>query len=133
MSLAIARLFSPGNTDFTFHIADRQALTSLITFILGAFVGRLGDKIGPKTRLWLFLGTLIQALMTMAAAVSIWQGHQGSLAAARGDPSWTNTLGFVGLGWMSASIGLQGIMGKRVNSQFATTGISAHAFCVLDG
>jgi Protein of unknown function (DUF1275) len=64
---------------------------------------------------------MIQALFTMAAAVSIWQSHQGSIASDRGNPSWTNALSFVCLGFMSASMGLQGIMGKRVNSQFATT------------
>jgi len=37
----------------------------------------------------------------------------------------------VGLGWMSASIGLQGIMGKRVNSQFATTVVLTTIWCEL--
>ena len=78
---------------------------------------------GAKTRLWLVLGTLIQALFTMAAAVTAWQGGQGSVAADRGDPAWTNAVSFVALGFASASIGLQGIMGKRVNTQFATTGL----------
>jgi hypothetical protein len=123
LALALARLFAPGNTDFSFHMPDRQALTSLITFLLGASLGRIGDKIGAKTRLWLTLGTFLQALMTMAAALCIWKGNQTSYAGDRGDPSWTNPLGFAGLGFASASIGLQGIMGKRVNSQFATTGM----------
>ena len=38
LALAIARLFSPGNKDFTFHMADRQALVSLLTFLGGAFI-----------------------------------------------------------------------------------------------
>lgn len=110
-------------------MADRQALTSLITFLAGAAIGRVGDKIGAKSRLWLVIGTFIQALMTMAAAISIWQGGQTSFADGRGDPSWTNAGGFIGLGFASASIGLQGIMGKRVNSQFATTGRHLQLLC----
>ncbi|KAL5476883.1 hypothetical protein ACEPAI_3069 [Sanghuangporus weigelae] len=131
LALAIARLFSPGNTDFSFQMADRQALVSLLTFLGGASLGRIGDKLGSNTRLWLFLGTFIQALFTMGAAVTVWQGGQGSIAGHRGEPAWTNALSFVALGFASASIGLQGIMGKRVNSQFATTVVLTTVWCEL--
>lgn len=104
-----------------FHIADQQALCSLICFNLGAFVGRLGDRIGPLKRIWLIAGTLLQAILTMAAAVTIWKSGQPSIAFERGDPSWTNTLSFVSLAFMSASLGVQGIQGKRLNTQFGTT------------
>jgi hypothetical protein len=126
LSLALARLFqgSPGHRDTSFHIADKQALTSLTTFLFGAFIGRIGDRIGAKTRLWLFLGTFIQALFTMAAAISLWKSGQGSVASIRAEPSWTNAHTYACLGLMSASMGLQGIMGKRVNTQFATTSAS---------
>lgn len=81
---------------------------------------------GSGTRAWLFLGTMIQALFTMAAALAVWQSGQGDAAHAvadsRGDPTWTTARAFVALGFASASIGLQGIMGKRVNTQFTTTG-----------
>lgn len=60
----------------------------------------------------------------MAAAIAIWKSGQPSVSDSRGTFNWTNTLGFVSLGFASASIGLQGIMGKRINSQFATTGKS---------
>lgn len=60
--------------------------------------------------------------------MTVWQGGQGSVASDRGDPAWTNALSFVALGFASASIGLQGIMGKRVNSQFTTTGAFS-VFC----
>ena len=103
-------------------MADRQALVSLLTFLGGASLGRIGDKMGSNTRAWLFLGTMIQALFTMAAALTVWKGGQGSIAGFRGEPAWTNALSFVALGFASATVGLQGIMGKRVNSQFATTG-----------
>jgi len=131
LALALARLFSPGNTDFEFQVVDRQALTSVITFILGASLGRIGDRIGAKTRMWLFWGTFIQCLFTMAASLAIWKCDQRSVSLARGEPNWTNALGFVGLGFASASIGLQGIMGKRVNSQFATTVVLTTIWCEL--
>jgi hypothetical protein len=76
---------------------------------------------GAKTRAWLLLGTFIQALLTMAAALTIWQSNQGSIGTNRGDIAWSNALAFASLGFISASLGLQGIMGKRVNTQFATT------------
>ncbi len=124
LALALARLFSgpPGQRDTSFHLADQQALTSVLTFIAGSAIGRVGDKMGAKTRAWLFIGTLIQALFTMAAALTAWKSGQGSIAEVRGDPAWSNALTFVAVGFMSASMGLQGIMGKRVNTQFATTG-----------
>jgi MFS family permease len=124
LGIALARLFSPEN-DKSFHLPDQQALTSLTTFLGGAFLGRIGDRLGARTRLWLFLGTFLQALFTMAGAIAIWQSGQGSVASDRGTPSWTNALSFVGLAFISASMGLQGIMGKRVNTQFATTSACA--------
>ncbi|KZT20879.1 hypothetical protein NEOLEDRAFT_1158450 [Neolentinus lepideus HHB14362 ss-1] len=131
LALAIARLFQPGQTDFSFRPPDRAALVSLLTFIFGAFLGRIGDRMGPKTRAWLFLGTMIQALFTMAAAVCIWQSGNASVASDRGDPAWTAPLAYVALGFMSASLGLQGIIGKRVNGQFATTIVLTTIWCEL--
>jgi len=133
LALALARLFQgpPGQRDTSFHIADKFALTSLLTFMGGAFLGRIGDKMGAKTRAWLCLGTFIQALFTMAAAVAISQSNQSSIADNRGDLAWTNVLGFIAIGFMSASVGLQGIMGKRVNTQFATTVVLTTVWCEL--
>jgi len=133
LALALARLFqgSPGHRDTSFHIADKQALTSVTTFLFGAFIGRIGDRIGTKTRLWLFLGTLIQALFTMGAAISLWKSGQGSVASIRAEPAWTNARTYVCLGLMSASMGLQGIMGKRLNTQFATTIVLTTVWCEL--
>ncbi|KAJ7669348.1 hypothetical protein DFH06DRAFT_181718 [Mycena polygramma] len=125
LALALARLWeiapSGSGHDSSFHIADKQALTSLLSFNAGAFVGRLGDRMGPHKRHWLVLATSIQVLLTMAAALCIWKSGQGSIAAVRGDPSWTNALTFVALAFMSASLGVQGIVGKRLNTQFTTT------------
>ncbi|KAL4068486.1 hypothetical protein V8B97DRAFT_2058722 [Scleroderma yunnanense] len=130
LALALARLFN-GLHDYSFHLADRQALCSVLTFIFGAFIGRLGDKIGCKTRLWMALGTFIQTLFTMAAAIAIWKSGQPSFADARSNPAWSNTLSFVCIGFMSASMGLQGIMGKRLNTQFTTTVVLTTTWCEL--
>lgn len=123
LALALARLFEgpPGLRDTTFHKADQQALCSLLSFQLGSFFGRLGDKIGPHKRIWLLFGTFMQALFTMAAALVFWKSGQPSISGARDLPAWTNALTFVGLAFMSASLGLQGILGKRLNTQFGTT------------
>jgi len=133
LSLALARLFqgSPGNRDTSFHIADKQALTSLTTFLFGAFIGRIGDRIGAKTRLWLFLGTFVQALFTMAAAISLWKSGEGSVSSSRDVPAWSNASTYACLGLMSMSMGLQGIMGKRLSTQFATTIVLTTVWCEL--
>lgn len=130
LSLALARLFN-GTHDYSFHIADQQALCSVVCFIFGAFIGRLGDKIGCRTRAWMSLGTFIQALFTMAGAIAIWQSGQPSTANSRANPAWTNTLSFVCIGFISASMGLQGIMGKRMNTQFTTTVVLTTTWCEL--
>ncbi|KIY48453.1 hypothetical protein FISHEDRAFT_43352 [Fistulina hepatica ATCC 64428] len=119
LALAIARLWE--GTGTTFRIADQQALASLLSFNAGAFLGRIGDHIGPKRRIWLIAGTFLQTLFTMAASIAVWKSGQGSIAAERGDPSWSNVDTFVALCFMSASLGLQGIVAKRLNTQFGTT------------
>ena len=87
-----------------------MALTSLTTFLFSAFIGRIGDQIGVKTRLWLFLGMFIQALFTMAATIALWKSGQGSIASGRDNPVWTSASAYACLGLMSMSMGLQGIM-----------------------
>lgn len=130
LAIALTRLFN-GDNDLTFHVADRQALCSVVSFILGAFLGRAGDKIGAKTRLWMTFGTFLQSLFTMGASILIWQSREGSVAAERGEPAWTNVLSYVGLGLISASMGLQGIMGKRLNTHFTTTVVLTTTWCEL--
>ncbi|KAH8993610.1 hypothetical protein EDB86DRAFT_2928827 [Lactarius hatsudake] len=123
LAIALARLFydPAGQRDTSFHLADKQALTSVTTFVFGAFLGRIGDRMGAKTRIWLFLGTIFQSLLTMGSAIALWQSHQGSVASST----------YASLGLMSMSMGLQGIMGKRVNTQFATTIVLTTVWCEL--
>lgn len=81
---------------------------------------------GPKTRIWLFLGTALQALFTLLAAAFLFRGRQ-SRWNSEGD-AWFEPEGFAALALASASMGLQGIMGKRINTQFATTSMSSFVF-----
>ncbi|KAG1851857.1 hypothetical protein DFJ58DRAFT_419139 [Suillus subalutaceus] len=130
LALAFARLFD-GQHDPSFDVPDGLALCSLLMFIFGAFIGRLGDKLGCKTRLWLTLGTFVQTLLTMVATIAIWKSHQGSIADGPAHPAWTNVLSFMCIGSMSASMGLQAIMGRRINTQFGTTVVFTSVWCEL--
>ncbi|KAM0751261.1 hypothetical protein T439DRAFT_301192 [Meredithblackwellia eburnea MCA 4105] len=121
LGLALARLFSgPKPRTFEFEQPDRQALVSLLSFLIGTALGRLGDRIGPKKRVWLFSATMAQALCLMAAALTAWKSGESSFANSRAGPSWITPLGLTALGFASASLGIQGIIGKRLNTQFAT-------------
>lgn len=67
LSLAVGRLFA--TSDRTFYKPDQQALTSLLSFLLGSSIGRIGDKVGPRRRWWIMTASFIMALFTMAAAL----------------------------------------------------------------
>ncbi|TDL21559.1 hypothetical protein BD410DRAFT_789682 [Rickenella mellea] len=132
LALAVARIcWGPPSRETSFRIPDKQALMSLCSFLGGAFLGRAGDRIGAKTRLWLCAGTVIQAIFTAAAAISVWKSGQKSISVGRGDLTWTNAAGFLAMGFASASLGLQGIMGKRLNTQLATTVVLTSVWCEL--
>lgn len=122
LALSLGRIFSPSDGDLTFRTMDKQSLTALSCFAIGILLGRIGDRIGAHTRLWLFLGTLLQTLFIMGAAITTWKGNQPSVAEARDAPAWTESITFLAIALMSAALGLQGIMAKRIPSQFGTTG-----------
>lgn len=117
MALALASLVK----NPSFPLADKQAITSMVTFLFGAFLGRIGDRMGNNTRAWLSLGTFIQALFTMGAAICVWKSGQPSIPASRAAPVWTDVLTYAAIGFTSASLGLQAIMAMRVKSQLGTT------------
>ncbi|KAJ7753713.1 hypothetical protein B0H16DRAFT_761385 [Mycena metata] len=119
IALAVARFAT--TREVAVSIADQQALLSLVAFNIGAFSGRIGDRVGAQTRAWLISGTAVQAALTILAGICIQQSGQGSIAIGRGEPTWTTSLSSLGLAFMAASLGLQGIMGKRLNTQFSTT------------
>jgi len=69
LALAVARLFASSPRDTTFHKPDQQALTSLLSFLVGTSLGRIGDHIGPRRRWWIMSATFFMSLLTMAAAL----------------------------------------------------------------
>ncbi|KAF9226307.1 hypothetical protein BS17DRAFT_538619 [Gyrodon lividus] len=121
LSVAVGRLLDDVQTDSSFRLADRLAITSLTAFVVGCFIGRLGDRIGHNTRLWMCAGTLLQAVLTMASAIALWKSGAATFADVNSGPVWKSPLSFACLGFMSASMGLQGVMAKRLNTQFSTT------------
>jgi hypothetical protein len=108
------------HSDRRFHRNDQQALTSFLAFNFGASLCRIGDKVGPLTSLWLVLGTVVQALLTMAASIVIWKSGQPS-TATNSALAWTDLLSFFCIVFLSASLGLQGGMAKKLNTSFGTT------------
>ncbi|KAJ3552493.1 hypothetical protein NM688_g4122 [Phlebia brevispora] len=128
MAIAIGRLFY----DPSFQLADKQAAVSLVAFVIGASFIRIGDRMGSSTRAWMCLGTILQALCTMAAALCAWKCGE-LLPATRADPGWSNILAFAAIGFISASLGLQAIMAMRVKSPFGTTILVTTFWCDLAG
>ncbi|KLO07059.1 hypothetical protein SCHPADRAFT_665759 [Schizopora paradoxa] len=133
LALSLGRIFSPSDGDLTFRTMDKQSLTALCCFAIGILLGRIGDRIGAHTRLWLFLGTMLQTLFIMGAAITTWKGNQPSVAEARDSPAWTQNITFLAIALMSAALGLQGIMAKRIPSQFGTTVVLTTVWVELVG
>ncbi|SGY76928.1 BQ5605_C005g03530 [Microbotryum silenes-dioicae] len=123
LSIAVSRLFSgPQPRDLRFETSDKQALTSLLSFLLGvALLGRLGDRLGAKRRGWVMFATFVQALLLVAAAVCVHFSGDSSVATVREYPSWRSPLGYTALGFASASLGLHAITAKRLNTQYGTS------------
>lgn len=96
LGLAVARNFAPvGERTYHFEKPDQQALTSLLSFLLGTSIGRLGDRWGCKKKGWLVTSSWIQAVLLMAAAVA---GHYcGEPAVASCVPSFSSCSGASGL------------------------------------
>lgn len=71
LGLAIAKIFTPDeHKTFGFQKMDQQALTSLLTFLMGAIVGQLGNIMRGRKRIWLLGATLGQMLLMMTAALA---------------------------------------------------------------
>ncbi|KAJ7054510.1 hypothetical protein C8F01DRAFT_1259777 [Mycena amicta] len=102
--------------------ADLLALTSLLAFNLGAFAGgRIGDRIGARTRGWLAGATVAQAVLTLLAGACVHTSGEESISVGRGVPAWNSVWSSVAMGLMAASLGIQGVIGKRLGTNFSTT------------
>lgn len=119
LAIAVSRLYDPAPyRTYGFQKGDQQALVSLVCFWLGASLGRIGARLGPKSRRWILAATCAQVLLTVAAAVlAIPEPDYGT----RPHPSWADARGMAALGCLSAGLGIQGIIGKRVGSEMNTT------------
>ncbi|CAE6479974.1 unnamed protein product [Rhizoctonia solani] len=95
-----------------------------------------------RTRLWLIIGTLFQALLLVGAAVaaihdptrasSLAAGAVGNPRAPVGNP-WSSVYGFTALGLMSLSMGFQGVMAHRMGSGFGATVVLSSLWVELVG
>lgn len=66
----MARTFDPAPTrTYGFQKGDQQALTALVSFWLGTSLGRIGERMGNKRRLWLVCSALLQVVMAATAAL----------------------------------------------------------------
>lgn len=72
LGLAIARTFAPDPYSTSgFQLPDIQALVSLLSFLVGASLGRFENLFGGgRRKQWLVTATFAQTLMAMAAALT---------------------------------------------------------------
>ena len=140
VGIALAQLYAPvarpGETK-SFHITDYQALCSLLSFLVGSQLSRLfpGSK---KSRIFAMLWAFIQGwclsivphltvtdsssvLLTGAAALAIHYSGEPTFSLSRGTPSWSNADGFITLGLLAFSFGMQGTVAEMLGSNFTST------------
>ncbi|KAH7334109.1 hypothetical protein B0J17DRAFT_771167 [Rhizoctonia solani] len=95
-----------------------------------------------RTRLWLVVGTLFQALLLVGAAVAAMHDptRRSSLAAgatsnprAPANAPWSSAYGFTALALMSLSMGFQGVMAHRMGSGFGATVVLSSLWVELVG
>jgi len=120
LALGLARTFTPSALE-PFGPVERAALCALFSFVLGSFIGRIGDHIGPRKRIWMVLGTFLQAAMTLAACLTSHYSRESGFASNRRENDWSSALGYTGLAFISTSMGLQSAMATRLSTQFSNT------------
>jgi uncharacterized membrane protein YoaK (UPF0700 family) len=72
LGLAIARTFAPDTLrTYGFQLPDIQALVSLLSFLVGASLGRFENLFGGgRRKSWLVTATFVQCLLAAAAAIA---------------------------------------------------------------
>jgi hypothetical protein len=96
---------------------------------------QIGERLGVvKTRGWHIVACLLSTLLSLAGTLCLVDGARyglGTEAISRTELAWRGARGLAGMGFLSASLGLQGAIAKRLNSAFATTGALAHSAAAL--
>ncbi|KAB5590433.1 hypothetical protein CTheo_6125 [Ceratobasidium theobromae] len=92
---------------------------------VGTPVGKISPAIPSpcRTRLWLVVGTLFQALLLVGAAI----------ASIHDATPWSSIAGFSALALMSVSMGMQGVMAHRMGSGFGATVVLSSLWVELVG
>lgn len=82
LGLAIARIFAPDPySSIGFQLPDIQALVSLLSFLVGASLGRFENMFGGgKRKSWLVTATFAQCMMAMAAALAQHYAEENGIA-----------------------------------------------------
>ncbi|KAH6891868.1 hypothetical protein BKA70DRAFT_1119373 [Coprinopsis sp. MPI-PUGE-AT-0042] len=112
--------------------AEQHALCSILAFFVALFVfGRIGDRIGTHRRSWLFGGTLLQAVLTMIGAYTFHSIDLEVPAFGMVPTLPTTVRYFLGIACLSASLGVQGFMARRLATQFSTTIVLTAIFVEL--
>ncbi|GMK58694.1 hypothetical protein CspeluHIS016_0601360 [Cutaneotrichosporon spelunceum] len=122
LAIAAARTFDPPATrTHGFMKNDQQALTALVMFWVGTSLGRIGAKVGNTRRAWLVTTSILQVFMAAIAALLSQLSGESPYALDRTHPSWVTPMGMGALGLLATSLGLQGIVGKRIGTGMNTT------------
>ncbi|KAK9898633.1 hypothetical protein P389DRAFT_36432 [Cystobasidium minutum MCA 4210] len=130
---AIARtMYDPRNTLHHFRANDWQALCSLLSFVIACQVGgRFHFRLSRTSRIWIMSSVFVQMLLTIGAAVAAFYTDGPTFNLSRENPSFHNTAGFLMIALLSASMGLQGVVGESLGSGFTATVVLTSVYCQL--
>ncbi|KAH8922663.1 hypothetical protein BT69DRAFT_220979 [Atractiella rhizophila] len=126
LSITFSRLWCskeicPGSM---FPYTDSLALCSLLSFILGSTLAHISLR-RPKRRIWLVGATVFQAiLLGVSSVLATYSGGElmgGSNDLGVDGKGWTDSYGFVAMAFGSMSMGLQGGVAKRLNTDYAAS------------
>lgn len=110
---------------------EAQAACSLLAFIVAIFVfGFIGDRVGTHKRGWLVGGTLLQALLTLGSTLAFLRIERDYVHIS-GIFAPLSAAHLIGIACLSASLGVQGFMARRLSTQFSTSIVLTAIFVEL--
>ena len=128
-----------------FRTSDYQALISIVAFAIAA---QIGGRLSPwkrKSRVTISASALLQFLLTLGAVVTSCESRlhchysrylgltresfecpadyckEPAFSLNRAEPSWHDGYGLATIGLLSASFGLQGVVGEVLCTSFTAT------------